>query len=251
MEMKEKIKKWLDPCADAVGFAPVDRLAQAPEQHHPSRVCRSAATVIVVGKAVPRGILRSPDYGLYGLHRAYHTVYKKLDELTLDLCNMIERETQSTAIQVPAFAPMVYHGREPWGVMSLKHAAAAAGLGTIGKNGLLISPDFGSMLRLAAVVTSEVIEPDPLADFEPCEQDCDLCKDACPNNAFDHDCNFNKMACMAATIKHGIYPLALKSEDGRKNIELIINTAGHNYWIGCLECLKVCPNNARVKTENK
>jgi epoxyqueuosine reductase QueG len=28
-----------------------------------------------------------------------------------------------------------------------------------------------------------------------------------------------------------------------KNIERVINTAGHNYWIDCDECLKVCPLN--------
>lgn len=45
------------------------------------------------------------------------------------------------------------------------------------------------------------------------------------------------------SLKHAIYPIALKDEQGLKNIERIINTAGYNYWLKCDECLKVCPNN--------
>jgi epoxyqueuosine reductase QueG len=53
------------------------------------------------------------------------------------------------------------------------------------------------------------------------------------------------MTCLGHTIKHAIYPLALNSEAGLKKIERVINTAGHNYWIDCDECLKVCPLNKR------
>ncbi len=53
------------------------------------------------------------------------------------------------------------------------------------------------------------------------------------------------MSCMGYAIKHGIYRLALGDDYGRENIEMIINTTGYNYWIGCDECLKACPNNRK------
>lgn len=58
--------------------------------HHPANACQDAETVIVFGITVPQGMLRSPDYNLYLLHRSYHTLYMHLDELVLSLCNFIE-----------------------------------------------------------------------------------------------------------------------------------------------------------------
>ncbi|HCS76230.1 MAG TPA: hypothetical protein DIW05_00310 [Syntrophaceae bacterium] len=93
------------------------------------------------------------------------------------------------------------------------------------------------------MVTDAVIEADPMLPADPCPPNCTACAKICPSKAFDAEGKFNKMTCLGYTIKHAIYPLALSSEAGLKNIERVINTAGHNYWIGCDECLKVCPLN--------
>jgi epoxyqueuosine reductase len=129
--LRDSIAEWLGPRVDAFGFAPVDRFADAPEAHHPSRVCKGAQTVIVFGRTVPRGLLSSPGYNLHLLHRSYHTVYPYLDTVGMDLANLIESRGP-LAVQIPSFAPLAYHGTEPWGILSLKHAAAAAGLGAFG-----------------------------------------------------------------------------------------------------------------------
>jgi epoxyqueuosine reductase QueG len=100
------------------------------------------------------------------------------------------------------------------------------------------------MLRLGAVVTSAALAGDPVVEEDPCPEGCSACREACPAGAFG-DGGFRKMACLSHTIRHGIYPLALKDEVGRKNIEMIINSAGYNYWLKCDECLKVCPRNRR------
>ena len=54
---------------------------------------------------------------------------------------------------------------------------------------------------------------------------------------------FEKMTCLAHTIKHPIYPLALRDEEGLKRIERVINTAGYDYWLECFNCVKACPLN--------
>ena len=239
--LKAAVAEWLSPRVDAFGFAPVERFADAPPEHHPARVCRDAETVIVFGRLVPRGILHSPDYGLYLLHRSYHTVYPYLNEVGMDLANFVESRG-GLAVQIPSFAPLVYQGAEPWGLLSLKHAAVAAGLGGFGRGDVVLHPDHGSMLRLGAVVTSARIEGDPVLGEDPCPPGCRACREACPSGAFS-DGPFRKMACLAHTIRHGIYPLALRDEAGRKNIELIINKAGYDYWLKCDECIKVCPRN--------
>jgi epoxyqueuosine reductase QueG len=243
--LKEHLVEWLGDRVDAVGFAPVDRFDGAPERHHPARICKDAKTVIVLGTAVPRGILRSPDYSLYFLHRTYHSVYPYLDSLALALSNWLEAQGDILAVPIPSFAPLVYNGLEPWGILSLKHAAVRAGLGSFGRSGYVFHPRYGALLRLSAVVTNAELPGDPAPDMakDPCPPKCRACIKVCPSKAFDEQFKFDKLACLTHTIKHAIYPLALQSEDAFKHLERITNTAGYNYWIDCCECLKVCPNN--------
>jgi epoxyqueuosine reductase QueG len=161
--LKQSITEFLKPQVSALGFASVDRFADAPESHHPKRICRDAETVIVFGIAVPRGMLKSPDYNLYALHRSYHSAYMRIDDLSLALCNYIESQGKHLAVPIPSYAPMVFHQFEPWGILSLKHAAVNAGLCSFGRSGQTYHPQYGALLRLGAVVTNAVIEADPPA----------------------------------------------------------------------------------------
>jgi len=243
--LKKAIIDHLGKRVSAVAFAPVGRFLNAPDKHHPVNACKDARTVIVFGITVPQGMLRSPDYSLYLLHRTYHTVYVHLDELGLDLCNFIEAQGDYLAVPVPSFAPLVYHDDEPWGIISLKHAAVQAGVGSFGRSGLVYHPEYGSLLRLGAVVTSVKLPGDPLIESDPCPENCNLCHKACPYGAFDAKGTFNKLTCLRHIAKHAIYPIALRDEMGLKHIERVINTAGYNYWLECNECLRVCPNNGK------
>lgn len=65
--------------------------------------------------------------------------------------------------------------------VSLKNAARLAGLGVYGKNALIVNPQYGTKLRMAAVITNYV-PPEygkPLV-FSPCT-DCNKCIEACPH----------------------------------------------------------------------
>ena len=63
-----------------------------------------------------------------------------------------------------------------------KMAATSAGIGWIGKNGLLISPDQGPRLSLATVLTDAPLRPDTPVERCLCG-DCTLCIDHCPSHA--------------------------------------------------------------------
>jgi epoxyqueuosine reductase len=241
-DLKEDVIREFLPRISAIGFAPGDRFQGAPERHRPGDVCKDARTVIVLGIAIPRGVLTSPSYNLHALHRSYHTIYRRLDELSVELCNFIEARGRYRAVPVPSYAPMVFHGFEPWGLLSLRHAAVGAGLGAFGRSGQVYHAEFGARLRFAAVVTNAELPGDNKIETDPCPPTCNACHKACPAGAFPESGAFQKMTCLGYAIKHAIYPLALKDEAGRKNIERVINTAGHDYWIACDECLKVCPN---------
>jgi epoxyqueuosine reductase len=244
--VKEAVSRYLSDKLTVIGFAPVDRFDDAPEKHHPKNVCHNAKTVIVYGIPVSNGVFSSPDYNLHLLHRSYHTVYRLLDEISFNLCNHIETMGPYVAVAIPSYSPLVFHGMEPWGILSLKHAAVKAGLGAFGKTGLVYHPEFGSLLRLGGVVTSADIPGDAMRDKSPCPPKCKECSTHCPPNAIKETGAFSKMTCLGHTIKHAIYPLALKDEQGLKHIERVINTAGNDYWLACDECLKVCPINLKI-----
>jgi epoxyqueuosine reductase len=66
----------------------------------------------------------------------------------------------------------------------LKDSAHLAGLGVIGKNNLLVTPDFGTRVRLRGIFMEAELEPTGPIDFDPCTG-CDMpCHRACPRDAF-------------------------------------------------------------------
>lgn len=102
-----------------------------------------------------------------------------------------------------------------------------AGLGTIGKNMLLINPKYGTQFVIGEVVTSEEFsEYDKIMEFVPCV-DCDLCIKACPNLALDN--GLIKMRCLSYL--NQVDSFDFKLYDKMKNI------------YGCDICQDVCPHN--------
>ena len=77
----------------------------------------------------------------------------------------------------------------------LKDSAVLAGLGVVGKNNLLVTPEFGSDLRLRGIFMEADLEATgPIEDFDPCNG-CDMpCHKACPRGAFASG-SYNQSQC--------------------------------------------------------
>jgi epoxyqueuosine reductase QueG len=79
--------------------------------------------------------------------------------------------------------------------LSHKMIALRAGIGWIGRNNLLVHPDYGSKIRIATILTDM-----PLQTDTPLEQDCGECRkciDICPVKAIkDSHKDWNKPACL-------------------------------------------------------
>ena len=84
-----------------------------------------------------------------------------------------------------------------YGGTFLKDSAVLAGLGVIGKNNLLVTPELGSDLRLRGIFIEAELEPTgPIEDFDPCNG-CDMpCRHACPRGAFNNG-SYEQSLCKA------------------------------------------------------
>lgn len=246
-ELTKKIKEYafnLD--MDAVGIADVENkiFLEAPEENQPKNIMKDAKSIIILGKSLPKSILNLNFHQKILIHRVYHSTYKFLDIAAVRLTDYLEN-LGFYSISIPSYVPLTIKNLEPWGVISLKHAGLAAGLGRIAKNGLLIHPKFGTLLRLSAVLTTAKLKPDKMLEEDIC-LDCDLCIENCPSNAFGKKTGkFKKMNCLNTVVKHGINELHPYDQNYIKNIELITNTLLIEYSIGCTTCLEVCPINKK------
>lgn len=72
------------------------------------------------------------------------------------------------------------------GGIYLKDAAVMAGLGCIGKNNLLVTPEYGPRIRLRAMIIDKKIDSTGPIPFDPCSSCEEFCLTNCPLNAFDN-----------------------------------------------------------------
>lgn len=77
--------------------------------------------------------------------------------------------------------------------IDIKRLATSASLGAIGKNSLVVTPEFGPRARFSVVLTDALIEEDEPREFDFCEG-CSVCIDACPYGAIT-DSGYDKSAC--------------------------------------------------------
>ncbi len=216
-----KIKEFaLSKGADLVGIASVSRFGGAPDGHKPENILPDAKTVIVCAKRFPNSlVMEGPPTSYQNMMDILHN---QLDLIACEVAIYIEQQG-GVAIPVPSddpyydWNPDELHGR---GDLSHKHAAQAAGLGRLGKNSLLITPQFGDRVNLVSVVTNLNLEPDPLIESEPCPPKCMLCIESCPVEAITNEQQVNQRVCRSY--------MFLKLPKG----QIIYD---------CWECRKVCP----------
>lgn len=116
-----------------------------------------------------------------------------------------------------------------------RELAAAAGIGWIGKNTMVLHQEIGSYFFLGAVVTTLDLAPDePLPDH--CGT-CTACLEACPTQAFPKPYEMDASRCISyLTIEH------------RGNITKPFQKMMGDWIFGCDICQAVCPYNRSAPT---
>jgi epoxyqueuosine reductase QueG len=114
-----------------------------------------------------------------------------LDRAALLISALIQ-DKGHRALPIPASQTIDWE--KQLGHLSHKKVGLHAGLGWMGRNNLLVNPEFGSQFRLVTVLTDMPLEPD-----EPLTRDCGSCVRciaACPAKAIEKDrAEFDHLAC--------------------------------------------------------
>lgn len=186
MDAKEVKKILFDMGADLCGIASVDRFGDAPEGFHPIDVLPSCKSVIVFAKRFLAGTLKSDSTVPYTIVR--NMLSDRLDKMSVAFCEEMEKQN-IIAIPTGTVGPSEFDAKtgRTRNIVSAKHAAVAAGLGVIGKNSLLITPEYGNMVWLTVVLTEAELEADSIMENTLCNEKCHICIDACPSHALSED----------------------------------------------------------------
>ena len=190
-----------------------------------SRLVEGAKSVVVCGVAYLSEYSRGYPEGWrtkiasYALNRDYHLTIKE----------MLSALAERLKAHYPQLRFRVFTDSAP---LAEKSYARRAGLGWIGRNSLLVTPEYGSMLLLGELVMDEdVDEYDGPKEYVGCGE-CRRCIEACPNGAISEDRYIDTRRCIACRT---IEPMA----EG-ESVDL-------DGWIfGCDACQSVCPYNQRA-----
>jgi epoxyqueuosine reductase len=194
------------------------------ERGDPQKVLAGARSVFSVALSYNPApehypLLEKNPISCYAWGQDYHQVVgEKLEQLKAYLLSEVD-----PGAQVKSYVDT--------GPIMEKDYAAAAGLGWVGKNTLLLNKQFGSFLFLGELLTTT-----ELAYDEPVEnlcRTCTACMDACPTQALEEPGLLNATKCISyLTLEH-----RSALPDGSQL---------HGYLAGCDLCQTVCPYNVNA-----
>lgn len=173
-QIKGKILGW---DAGLVGVADVEPLREL--EVNPPDLLDGFTRAVSIAVQIPVSIFEAISDKPTPIYSAmYETANNTLDKLAFRTAVALEKDG-FCSLPIPASQVL---DREDWSAaISHKAVARMAGLGWQGKNLLLITPEYGSRVRLATVLTEA-----PLVADGPVENrcgECMLCRDACPVGA--------------------------------------------------------------------
>ncbi len=204
--------------ADLCGIASIDRFNDAPKGYHPLDILPTCKSVISFACRFPVGTLICESHIPYT--RTRNSITPKMDSIALDFCIEMEKR-KIICVPIPTNESQWDKNTDRYrSIISQKHAAQAAGLGTIGRHSLLITPEFGSMVWLGAVLCEQEFEADEMK--APVCNGCNLCVDVCPINALQNP-ELNQQACWNFAF----------GDDKEERV----------WKISCHKCRDICPYN--------
>ncbi len=202
-ELGARIEAFLrERGVDIVGFAPVERwdeYGDVPADFRPRAIFPLARSVVVFGLGMPLPIVETTPSAAH--MELYNTVNRELDNLAYQLTRFLGRSgVPAIAFPRDGYGSIKILKDKPAAAFSHVYAGKYAGLGTVGLNGVLLTPEFGPRVRLVSVLTGADLPASPMVTKELCIN-CRTCARCCPAGALHPrpdrlQADFDKMACM-------------------------------------------------------
>lgn len=185
-KLKQKIKRTAEKLgANMVGFANVERWEEfkhTEPEFYPHTIWPWAKTVIVLAVQIYPSMLETTPSVVYS--ELYNTTNRLLDEMSYLVANFLNREGfRAHFFPRDCYGDISVLVKKPEAAFSHVIAGLYAGLGTIGMNHTLLTPEFGPRVRLVSVITDAELTPDKMLEKDVCIK-CQLCVKNCPVKAF-------------------------------------------------------------------
>jgi epoxyqueuosine reductase len=244
---------------DLVGIADADKLLLSYPPRPATALMPGARSVIVMAAAHSLGAVYSHDIMLWTRNKMQTS--RLLDYAAEKIGRYLER-SGCLSLPVSSDKPVEIFKINPEtgrkfrqarvaGHISLKHAAVSCGMGEIGRNNLLLTPEFGPHQRLCAIITEAAIEPDPMRRLDLCDN-CRECEKACPTGALAGG-NYKVDPCFMywsygfkklppSKLREWPAFIGMLIEHYKRRDILI--ESGQTYITdvdNCLECMRACP----------
>lgn len=250
-ELTEQAKQIaLKHGADLFGVVKADDLPENTESL--SGILPQASSVVVVASKHSLAAIQSNtiQMGQFDTIHTYHECARAAHRVT----RFLESEG-FPSVAIPAFIPidMEEPKKGMRGEICWRRAGVRAGLGSYGENGLLVTREFGSAIRISGLVTTSDLQADQPLSEDVCDH-CRRCIDACPSGALSGEGKINKRKCGDEIFKYGFRYFAgfLRDLAQKPPSEIEESLGGHglrelwqtfmtgNYYY-CFQCQSQCP----------
>jgi epoxyqueuosine reductase len=252
--------------ADLIGIADGEVMNQNPPDPSDPRRPIDVTTldykrVIVLAKHLNNGVARIIPWGDRTKFYNDELALSALEETSLELVYWLEELGYPAIIIPPTHVDPWRYNDNPkqhmTTMISLPHAAVEAGLGTLGLNQQLLTPEFGPRVVLTAVMASLDVESDQRSTDSLClGPSCGKCLSVCPADAVQHwgrdweACDTHRSPYGFAKLTEHVEAI-IRAPDAQSKKELLRTETTFNLWqsilrgsgaiTGCRRCADVCP----------
>ena len=246
--MLEKLKTLFGEYkVDVVGVADTKDWASPLAECNPGEILRGCVRVVVFGKEIPHPVYVAQRHAYELYSNVAQNYYQSMDAAAIEAASFLTRQG-FPSVPLGSYLPLLMRNGKYWGMVSLKHAAVRAGLGSMGRNTLLINQRYGNRLRLGGVLTTAPLPAGSPLEQPLCIDACRTCVEVCPVGALDGSGGINQYKCLRKSTAHPLLATAFLSQwfsasnFVNKMFELVTGTLGARYSYSCYECLVNCPH---------